>query len=173
MNVHPFIVHFPIALLTLYSLFEFFPLERWYPRVVWQDIKAILVCFGGVGLLTALITGQLAESSLIARASGNILHLHKLFAGASTAIFGLVALAYFIQWVFNKHTDLSRTLKRNFPLIGAYSKFMLKRWVVMLFAFAGFVALSITGALGVMIIYGPNGDFITQFIYQLFKPLLR
>ncbi len=173
MNIHPFIVHFPIALLTLYAIFELFPLESWYPRVAWQDIKAILVCFGGVGLLAALVTGQLAESSMIARASGRILYIHKLFAGASTAIFGLIALAYFIQWVFNKHAGLSRPLKANFRFIGAYSKFMLERWVVVSFALIGFIALSITGALGVMIIYGPNGDFITQFVYQLLKPLLQ
>lgn len=167
MNIHPLIVHFPIALLTLYVFFEVFPFERWYPRAAWKDIKAVLVCFGGLGILVALATGQLAESSALARASGNILHVHKFFAGASAAVFGIIALAYFIQWAFSKHIDFFKSLKKDIPIIGQFSDIILKRWVIVPFALAGFAVLFLTGALGAIIVYGPTNDVVTQFVYSI------
>lgn len=169
MNIHPLIVHFPIALLVLYVVFEVLPLERWYPRAAWADIKAILVCFGGLGLLAALLTGQLAESSLLAHASENVLHIHKTFAGASTAVFGLIALAYFIRWAFSKHATFLKPLQEGVPIIQTYSNIILKRWIVVPLALIGFVALSLTGTLGAIIVYGSSGDFATQFVASLFK----
>ncbi len=172
MNLHPLIVHFPIALLIMYVIFEVLPLERWYPRAAWADIKAVLVCFGGLGILAALLSGQLAESSLLAHAAGNVLHLHKFFASASAAVFGIIALAYLIRWAFAKHADIFKSLRERIPLIEIFSDTILKRWVVVSFALLGFVVLSTTGALGAIIVYGPNGDFVTQFVYALFKPFL-
>ncbi|HEY5220613.1 MAG TPA: DUF2231 domain-containing protein [Candidatus Paceibacterota bacterium] len=169
MNIHPIIVHFPIALLTLYVVFEILPLERWYPRAAWADIKAILVCFGGLGILAALLTGQLAESSLLAHASENVLHIHKTFAAASAAVFGIIALAYFIRWAFSKHIAFFKPLQENVPFIQAYSDIILTRWVVVTLALVGFIVLSLTGTLGAIIVYGPNGDFITQFVASLFR----
>ena len=169
MNIHPLIVHFPIALLVLYVVFELLPLERWYPYAAWGDIKAILVCFGGLGLLAALLTGQLAESSLLAQASENALHIHKMLAGVSTAVFGLIALAYFIRWAFDKHAVFLKPLQENLPFIQAYSDIILKQWIVVPLAIVGVVVLFLTGTLGAIIVYGSNGDFATQFITSLFK----
>ncbi len=166
-NIHPFVVHFPVALLTLYVFFEILPLSNWYPRVSWEDIKAILVSFGGLGILAALVTGQLAERSLLARSAGNILYLHKLFAAASAAVFGIVALAYVIRWVFSKHADSLRRIKDRLFFLDAFSSFILERWVVVSLALIGFAVLFITGALGEIIVYGPNNDVITQFVSSL------
>jgi len=163
MNIHPLIVHFPIALLVMYALFELLPLERWYPRAAWADIKAILVCFGGVGLLAALLTGQVAESLPLGRSAASILHLHKFFAESSTAIFGIIALGYLMRWAASKH---------GFTFGTSFSKFMQRRWVAVLFAFVGLIVLSLTGTFGAMIVYGPDGDFVTQIVAIIFKPLL-
>lgn len=163
MNIHPLIVHFPIALLAMYALFELLPLERWYPRAAWADIKAILVCFGGVGILAALLTGQVAEAQQFGRLAASILHLHKFFAEASVSIFGLIALGYFIRWAESKH---------GFPFGKSYSRFMQRRWVAIMFALVGLTTLFLTGAFGAMIVYGPGGDIITQVVANVFKPLL-
>ncbi|HUZ93261.1 MAG TPA: DUF2231 domain-containing protein [Candidatus Paceibacterota bacterium] len=168
MNLHPAFVHLPIGLLTLYVLFEVVPFGRWYPRAAWEDIKFFLVAVGGLGLLAALATGQLAESSTMARAARNVLRLHKNFAGLSTAIFGILAAAYLIRWIFEKHADLLGPFAADFSFVRDAANVVLKRRIAVPMALAGFIALSITGALGGIIVYGQNVDFMTKFVYSLF-----
>jgi uncharacterized membrane protein len=168
MNIHPIIVHFPIALLTFYAVLEILPLTKLYPKVAWEDVKTLLVCFGGLGMLAALLTGQLAESSPLGRASENVLHVHKTFAGASAAIFGLIALAYFVRWIFEKHTDRSKILLGGPAFIKGFADLILKRWIIVPLAILGLSVLSLTGTLGGIIVYGPNSDFATKFVYSIF-----
>ena len=167
MNIHPIFVHFPIALLTLYAILEILPLAAWYPRAAWTDIKTFLVTFGGLGLLVALATGQLAEHSLYALRAENVLRVHKMFAGASTAIFGILAAVYLIHWIFEKHPNLAGGLLKKITLLHAAAQFVLKRPVVVTIATIGLVAIAVTGTLGGIIVYGPNGDFITKFVYSI------
>jgi len=166
MNIHPLVVHFPIALLVLYVFFEVLPFEQWYPRAAWKDIKTILVSFGGLGILAALATGQLAEQSFFTANIATILHLHKLFAGASAAIFGIIAAAYVIQWIFGKHTSALRYIKDRMFFLEAFFSIVLKRWVVTPLAILGFFVLAMTGVLGAIMVYGPSNDFITQFVFS-------
>ena len=168
MNIHPVFVHFPIALLTLYAILEILPMDSWYPRAMWTDIKAFLVIVGGLGLLFALATGQLAEHSSFAEASRSILGLHKYFAGISTAVFGILAAAYLIRWVFEKHPNFLGVFTVKLSFLKAIADFILKRWLVVSLALVGFIVLGITGALGGIMVYGPNGDFFTKFIYSVF-----
>lgn len=168
MNIHPLVVHFPIALLVFYAIFEVLPLEHWYPRAPWFDIKAILVCFGGLGILAALVTGQLAERSFYTAGISAILHLHKLFAGMSAAVFGIIAAAYLIRWVFAKHDVTFQPIKGKLSLLLKFSDIILVRWVVVFLAVLGFFVLAMTGILGAIMVYGPSNDFITQFVYSAF-----
>jgi uncharacterized membrane protein len=167
-NIHPILVHFPIALLTFYCVLEIVPLMKWYPKVAWSDVKALLVCFGGLGILGALLTGGLAEDSNLARASEHVLAIHKFFAATSAAVFGIIALAYLIWWIFEKHIDPAKPLGRGVKIIKGFSDIILKRWVVILLAILGLGVLTLTGTLGGIIVYGADSDFATKFVYSLF-----
>ncbi len=170
MNFHPLVVHFPIALLTFYALFEVLPLARWYPSVSWADVKALLVSFGGLGILAAIATGQMAEHSLIARAAGRILYYHKLFAAASAAVFGIIALAYVIDWMFRKHGPWLRRAGIGPAWLHGAAKTVLNRRVIVPLAIVGFLVLFLAGIFGEMIVYGPNNDPIAHFVFTLFFP---
>ncbi len=170
MNLHPLVVHFPIALLTFYALFEVLPLEQWYSRVNWRDIKALLVSFGGLGILAALATGQMAEHSLLARAAGRVLYFHKLFAGASAAVFGIIAAGYVIDWMLAKHPDLLRSAGIKLSFLRKITAVILDRRVVVALAAIGFIVLLLTGVFGEMIVYGPNNDPVSMFVYAIFFP---
>jgi uncharacterized membrane protein len=45
-NVHPLLVHFPIALLVVYSLLEWVPLKKLANLSSWFYIKATFLFFG-------------------------------------------------------------------------------------------------------------------------------
>ena len=58
MDLHPIIVHFPVALLTLYGIFELFSVRRIARKPYWFYVKAVLVIFGALGALAAWLTGE-------------------------------------------------------------------------------------------------------------------
>lgn len=170
MNLHPLIIHFPIALLSLYVLFEVLPMERWYPLVRWQDIKAILAAAGGIGLLAALVTGQMAEHSLLAFSAGPILRYHKMFADASTAAFGIIAAAYVIRWMLERHERLLRRAGLPIRSLRTIAAVILDRRIIVSLAIIGFIVLFLTGIFGEMIVYGPRNDPFSRLVAALFFP---
>jgi uncharacterized membrane protein len=170
MNLHPLVVHFPIALLSLYVLFEVLPLERWYPSVRWQDSKAILVAVGGIGLLAALVTGQMAEHSLLALSAGPILRFHKMFADASAAVFGIIAAAYVIRWILERHGHFLRRAGLPIRSLRAIATVLLDRRTVVSLAIIGFIVLFLAGIFGEMIVYGPQNDLFSRLVTAWFFP---
>ena len=48
MNIHPLLVHFPIALLTIYSLLELVPFKQIYRQSYWFYTKAIILIIGSI-----------------------------------------------------------------------------------------------------------------------------
>jgi uncharacterized membrane protein len=167
MNIHPIFVHFPIALLTLYALLEIFPLGRWFPRAPWDTIKTFLVVLGTLGALAAIATGSLAEDLITDRSLRPVLHLHETFAYITLALFGLLAAAYVIRFIFRNYPNV----KARFPagsLIQNASDFILQGWVRVPLALLGMIAITVTGALGGTVVYGPGVDPVAAFVYSLF-----
>lgn len=167
MNIHPIIVHFPIALLVCYAIIEIFPLNKWYPRFPWDSVKLFLVLLGTVGAVAALGTGSLAEHSS-QWTLRNVLRVHKSFASISTFIFGILTAAYFIRWIFQQYSGLFVGPLSALSLLKKIADFILKRWIVVPLALIGLVTILVTGILGGIIVYGPNLDPFTKFMYSVF-----
>ena len=176
MNIHPLFVHFPIGLLALYSVLE---IAAWLsPRLRRQSwlfsVKAFLLFIGALGAFAALYTGGVAED-LIRHTSPNayILKAHAPVAGATTLLYCIICAAYLVR-IFDVRGWGSRIVGEN-KLLSALWSFkkrfwyaILNSWLLPLIALLAFVGLTVTGALGAAIVYGPNIDPLVSFVYHLF-----
>jgi uncharacterized membrane protein len=169
MDLHPIFVHFPIALLTVYAIFEILPVNRWYGKLPWVAIKTILVVCGELGAVTALLTGDNAEHAIKDQAIRQIVEVHSNFAAATAIIFGVLAVARLINWIRTEHPQLLAknytTILRSIDLV---INFILSTPIRTFLALAGLATVTITGGLGGAIVYGPDIDPVVKFIYGLF-----
>lgn len=169
MDLHPMIVHFPIALLTLYAIFEILPVARWYGKLPWTAIKTILVVTGALGALAAVITGGLAEETITNPAQRQVVELHENFAVTTAIIFGILAVARLKKWIRTEHPLFMAVRYPSAVATGdAIINFFLSTPVRILLALTGLAAITVTGALGGAMVHGPNIDPAVKFIYGLF-----
>jgi uncharacterized membrane protein len=139
-NSHPIVVHFPIALLTLYSLFELISIRKLQEKHYWFYMKALLVITGFLGAIAALFTGLLSAGQRIGVDA--LLALHLRFGIAALVIFGFIALLYILAWFGGAKVFLIT------------SKFLFNRGVMIPLALAGLLAVVITGGIGGAMVYG-------------------
>lgn len=168
---HPLVVHFPIALLTLYSLVE---CVRWrrIPFSLLTPIKAFLVVIGSASAFVARFTGELTAGT----ARNPVLAAHNFWGDVTTWVYAIIALSYLLMitgqagWLARiEESRLSNSVAKQWlsQLGRLAKKFISTGWIIPL-ALAGLVAVTVTGALGASMIYGPNVDPIVQIIYQLY-----
>ncbi len=165
MNIHPLLVHFPIAFFVIYSIFELIPLKKVKKQPFWFYIKAILVSFGLIGAFLAGITGKLAESSF--PELRQLINLHSTVNELASAVFGLIVFAYLISWMKRSKFSFSK-LGSLSKLILLYENVILETPLIYLLVITGLVLISIGGALGGAIVYGSDFDPFTHFVYSLF-----
>ena len=163
-NIHPLFVHFPIAFLLLYSLIRILPFERLVPSLSWRHIQQILLLAGVLGAFLSNTTGELAEH--LVRPEEALVEMHAFFALASTWIYGLL-LGGEILFILNPY------LSKKFPL-GSIATLLLKvenlltnRTLTLVLAIVGVVAISLTGLLGGVMVYGTSADPLAPFILKI------
>lgn len=167
MDLHPLFVHFPIALLTLYSLLEL--VHKFTKAAYWVRVRFILLVTGSIGAFVSSATGEQAEHMLRDQSLRSLVEMHSLFAGVTTWIYAALAVCYVV--VLYSHTPVYEALRKantKFAnmLLRVCTKIVQSPLVILL-AFLGLVALTFTGALGASIVYGPDFDPFTQFVYNL------
>ena len=178
MNIHPLFIHFPIGLLIAYSLLEIVAyVSSHVRRAPWVFYtKAFMLFAGGLTALVTIVTGGIAED--IVRSTNPrafIIDTHEPFAWATTLVYFILAGAYLVRildknnWV---HRNFGRRtfLMRWWGLKKFVAHLILDTWLLPLLALAGITGITITGALGAALVYGPSVDPIVSFIYSLFWP---
>ncbi len=172
MNIHPVVVHFPVALLTIYALMELIRFNKVKSQPYWFYVKALFLMIGGLGALAARQTGEWAAEG-VDRSSdtAGILNMHENFANATTLIFGTLAVGYLIIWLNRenifKFFNNNQTLIKIWNFILPIAKVLIETKLVILLAFAGLACVTITGGLGGIMVYGPDADPFFGFIYKL------
>jgi uncharacterized membrane protein len=85
-ELHPIMVHFPIALLITSVALDLVSVvfRRWRLTEAASWCLALGVPFAAA----ALLSGKISAGSVNAAAAGNLLHLHKTFAVAASVAFG-------------------------------------------------------------------------------------
>ncbi len=163
-NIHPLFVHFPIAFLLLYSLIRILPFERLIPSLSWRHIQQVLLLAGILGAFLSNTTGELAEH--LVRPEEALVEMHAFFALASTWIYGLL-LGAEILFTLNPY------LSKKFPL-GSITTLLIKietlltnRTLTLVLAVLGVVAISLTGLLGGVMVYGTSADPLAPVILKI------
>lgn len=172
MNIHPLFVHFPIALLTLYAVLELLAFKKIANLPYWFYLKALLAIVGALSAVVAIQTGELIEREFQQGGSAQLVETHSFWAATATYIFAGLAVCYLVAWL-----DLSSTFKiiiakkswlqSSWRLLRGLQQFIFQKPLLILLALAGLSALSITGALGGALAYGPNIDPVVAFVYKI------
>lgn len=169
MNIHPIFVHFPIALLTVYAFMEIIRIKKLQDLPYYFYIKASFLCIGTLSSFLALNTGEMAEHAIGAQGD-KLIEMHSAFASVSVWIFVILSLVYINVWI-SKTEYNAKLLSSKFGKIWAIkSKIASKIFtspLVVILAVIGLITITITGALGGAIVYGPDVDPIVKFIYRL------
>jgi len=175
MNIHPLFVHFPIGLLVVYSVLEIgayvWPTLR---RQTWVfPVKTFLLFAGVLAAFAALVTGGIAEDLIETNPRAFILAVHSPIATVTTLFYIILAAAYTVRlfdqkgWgniIVGNNSFLIRILNLKRYL----SSLVLDTWVLPVLAFLALVGMTVTGALGAAIVYGPNADPFISFVYHIF-----
>lgn len=184
MNPHPFFVHFPIALLTVYALLEVVAFFSKNTSTKTRGIRVFLAIVGIISVFPTLFTGELAEENLISADSQNslikLVETHSNFATATAVIFSILAVSYLLTWIKlqmtvtvagDNHKSIGNIADDEYKnQNNAFWKFIFwlnSRYPATLLSILGLIAVTITGALGGAIVYGPNVDPVVNFIYKL------
>jgi uncharacterized membrane protein len=166
-NIHPIFVHFPIALLFLYSLIKIFPFKKWFPKVSWKHIEILLLVVGVLGAFTADYTGGIAKHLLKPAPNRQLLEIHSLFAEISSVIYSAILLGemlyFFTPWINTK----LKSVQIN-SLLLFIQDILTSPLVSNVLAILGLVAISITGLLGGAIVYGISADPFAVIVLHLF-----
>ena len=145
-------VHFPVALLVVYTLCEIVRFKKITDFTWWTPLKIFLLALGVLSSYATFLTGLIAEDAIpIHSVMSQVAWIHKLSAfttvGLATVLLGIYLLAL---------------KKINF------AEKIAKSWVMALGAIILLLAVFVTGALGASLVYGQNTDPLVHFVYGIF-----
>lgn len=168
MNIHPVFVHFPIAFLTIYAIAELFRFKKLKELSWFFPAKFVLLLVGTIGAFFALGTGEFGEAEFSSARA--IIHVHEDAATVATTIFCILLASYLIAGIDSKWGTRIATAPygKVWSAVSGIFRVVFSAPIVVALALAGLVAITVTGALGGAIVYGPDADPVVSFVYSLF-----
>lgn len=153
MDIHPVTVHFPVALLTVYALFEIFRIPKLTKMAWYVPVKIVFLVLGWIGSIAAVFTGlTTSEAANIVGTWPTLVATHKNFGIATLVVFGISTVSYGCAALKNDNVC---------------SKFILRAPIVIALAVIGLGCVTVTGALGGAMMYGANVDPFVGLIVNL------
>ena len=142
MDVHPLVIHYPIAFLSTYAVFELLRFRKLLDLPYWFYIKATLVIVGELGAISTAIFAQISPNLV---GESVLSDMYKNFIIITAIIFGIISLAY-LKW----------------PKI-------LRPVVIIPLAVIGLFFIVVAGGLFGATIYGTHFDPFLAPIFKLLK----
>lgn len=164
-NLHPIFVHFPIALLFVYSVIKILPFRRWLPNVAWRDIERVLLVFGIGGAFLSLSTGE--QAAELTRPNRSLVEAHEFFANFSTRMYLLLLIGEVANYLNTKNFILINKINYLPKLIAWIEKVLTNKNLVLTLVVLGFITLFLTGVLGGVLVYGTTADPLAPFILKI------
>jgi hypothetical protein len=137
-------------------------------RLRMSHVKRFLLLVGSASALVARQTGELIEHSFQSIPSvAPVVELHSLVATITTGLFCGIALAHIIVWLQDSATFPRLSTQKLFGWIAPIARRISTGWVAVTLAIIGLASISLTGALGGIIAYGPSVDPVASIVYKL------
>jgi hypothetical protein len=149
--------------LFLYSIIKIIPFYKWFPKIAWRDIERVLLVVGVIGAFVANSTGEIAEQ--IARPDHNLVEMHALFASMSTWFYGLLLLGELVAFI--NPFVLKWNLPKTSGLLTFIQNILINKTISITLAILGFIAISVTGLLGGVMVFGTTADPIADVVLQI------
>jgi uncharacterized membrane protein len=163
-NIHPIFVHFPIAFLLLYSFVKIIPVYKWLPNVAWGQIQRLLLLVGVLGAFVASSTGEIAEE--LTRPDRQLVNMHSTFASLSTWIYALLLVGEILILLIPVITrKLNIQQLTNF--LTFVKNLLTHKLVSGILAFVGLIAITVTGLLGGVMVYGTSADPLAGIVLKI------
>ncbi len=169
-NIHPVLVHFPVAFLSVYAICELLRFKKLNDQPAWFYIKALLLFAGLLGAAAATLTGPIAAQ--YHQDVRDLVHTHETFAHLTDVIFFILGVNYFLI-IVDRYMRYKNVAQERLQAWNALMKIRAEIFVpsvVVLLALLGLVSVVTTGTLGGTIEYGPNNDPFTHFVNKLLFP---
>lgn len=168
MNLHPIVVHFPIALLSVYSLIEIY--RRWKPSHAskLEITRVLLLVIGIIGGRIALATGEGIEAMYNGNELEKIVQAHAAAANTSIVLYTILLVIVLIpmlqqrikRWIpVQYHHYLDRLIR----VINRFEAYHTRQVI----AIVALLALLVTGALGGGLVYGSDVEPLTTILFKL------
>ncbi|MCC6323555.1 hypothetical protein IT400_02055 [Candidatus Nomurabacteria bacterium] len=164
MNIHPIVVHFPIAFLFIWGLCEVLPVSKWFSSINWAPIKNFLVVIGFLGGWVAQMTGELAEELV---GENKLVNTHSAFAQASMILFGIFAVEVIVIYIKNKYSSIYYKFGILARIIDMCLRLLQNKIFRILLVLLALIAIFVTGVLGGAIVYGTSADPLAPFVLKI------
>ncbi len=172
MNIHPIFVHFPIALLTLYSLMELLQFKKMREYQPWLLIKGAFLVLGTLSSFAALQTGEMAEHIA---GHGKLVETHSTMAAITVWVFITLSVIYIVRIINTEFAQIkdwlwnAKYICTIWNILSRITDFIFTQWwILIILGIIGVILITIVGALGGAIVYGSTADPAVSFIYNLF-----
>jgi uncharacterized membrane protein len=164
-NIHPIFVHFPVALLFVYSIIKILPFNKWFPKVSWIDIERALLLVGTLGAFAALATGDTAEH--LTQPNRDLVEAHSTFAAIATWLYVSLLIGQISSFIADKVNLMAKIGNGGRKIVFLLKKIFGYGLFSKIIAFVALVAIMVTGLLGGVMVYGVTADPIAPMILSL------
>lgn len=167
-TIHPLLVHFPVAMLSLYAVVEIVSRIPFFKRFDFALTKTILITVGFIGGILASSSGEAIEHNF--KGIRDLVEMHSTFATATNIFAGIIFVVYtkttFGPLIIEKlKPGTLQTLSTK--SVQFWNKIQNNPWIMLFLALLVASTVTITGALGAVIVHGPDVDPVVKIIYTL------